>query len=116
MKESRFPAVLAYLIPVIGWLYIVFSQRKNGLAIFHLRQSIGLWLFLIGALMVWAVVGTIIAFIPYMAVVSVALFTLVIAAYLYGFAAWLMGINNAFNNRLIVLPLFGRYASRLPIG
>jgi uncharacterized membrane protein len=114
-KVSRYPAVFAYLIPVIGWLYVFFFQRKNDLAIFHLRQAIGLFLFLIGAMIAWIVVATIIAFIPYMAALGMALFTLVIAAYMYGFVAWIMGMTNAFNSRLALLPLFGRWANRLPI-
>lgn len=52
-KQSPFPAVIAYLIPVVGWLYVYLFQRKNTLAVFHLRQSIGLVLFLIGSLVVW---------------------------------------------------------------
>ncbi len=55
-KQSPFPAVIAY-IPVIGWLYVYCFQRKNPLAVFHLRQSVGLVLFLIGTLVVWAIVG-----------------------------------------------------------
>jgi uncharacterized membrane protein len=115
-KNARIPAALVYLLPIIGWLYVGFFHRKNDLAIFHLRQSIGLCLFLVGVLIAWAVVATLIAFIPYMAVLSIALFTLVIAAYMVGFVVWLMGITHALNHRLIPLPFFGQYASRLPIG
>jgi uncharacterized membrane protein len=114
-RPSRLPAVLAYLIPVVGWLYVFFFQRKNPLAVYHLRQSIGLFLFLAGALAGWAVVGWILAWIPYMTVLSMALFTLVIAAYLFGMLAWILGLINALNNRLNPLPGFGRWANRLPI-
>jgi uncharacterized membrane protein len=112
---SRLPAVLAYLIPVVGWLYVFFFQRKNALAIYHLRQSIGLFLFLIGTMTGWAVIAWVLAFIPYMAVVSIALFAIVMAAYLFGLVAWIVGLTNALRNRLAPLPLFGQWASRLPI-
>lgn len=111
---SPLPAALAYL-PVLGWLYVFFLQRQNQLAVFHLRQSIGLFLFLLATLLVWAVVAWLLVWIPLMAVVSVALFTLVIAAYLYGFVAWLLGIFNALRSRQTPLPGFGGWASRLPI-
>ena len=112
--SSRLAAALAYL-PVVGWLYVFLFQRQNRLAVYHLRQSIGLIVYLIAALAVWAVVGWVLAWIPFMAILSVALFTLVIAAYLYGFVAWILGIVNALNNRLNPLPGFGEWASRLPI-
>lgn len=114
-RSSRLPAVLAYLIPVIGWLYVLAFQRKNLLAIYHLRQSIGLFLFLVAALAGWAVIAWVLAWIPYMDVVGIALFAVVIAAYLYGILAWILGLINALRRRLTPLPLFGRWASRLPI-
>ena len=114
-KQSPFPAVIAYLIPIVGWLYVYLFQRANTLALFHLRQAIGLVLFLIGALIAWIVVGWLLAWIPYVAVFSVALFTLVIVAYIFGALAWLMGMANALQNKTVPLPIFGQWASRLPI-
>ena len=108
------PAFLAY-IPMIGWLYVFLFQRQNALAMFHLRQGIGLFLFLVGTLLIWAAVAWIIAWIPYAAVLGITLFAIVIVAYLYGFVAWIMGMNNALRNRLVKLPLFGEWANRLPI-
>jgi uncharacterized membrane protein len=114
-RPSRLPAVLAYLIPVIGWLYVLFFQRKNELAIYHLRQAIGLLLFLVATLIGWAVIAWILAWIPFMASLSAALFAIVIAAYLYGVVAWILGLINALSNRAVPLPLFGQWADRLPI-
>ena len=113
--SSRLPAVLAYLLPVLGWLYVLFFQRKNSLALYHLRQAIGLVIFLIVIVFAWAVVGWLLAWIPYLNILSIALFALVIGAYFYGFVAWLFGIYNALSDRESPLPLFGRLASRLPI-
>ncbi|MEO8612329.1 MAG: hypothetical protein ABI690_30820 [Chloroflexota bacterium] len=107
-------SVLAY-IPVIGWLYVFFFQRNNPAAIFHLKQGIGLALFLIASLLLWAVVAWIIAWIPYAAVLGITLFAIVMMAYIYGFVVWLMGMNNALHNRLVKLPFFGEWANRLPI-
>jgi hypothetical protein len=107
-------AVLAYL-PVIGWLYVYLFLRHNLLAVYHLRQSIGLFLFLISTLVAWAVIAWLVSWIPYMAFVSIALFTIVIAIYTFGVAVWILGLTNALRNRLIPSPLFGRWADRLPI-
>lgn len=112
--SSRLSAAVAY-IPVIGWLYVLLVQRGDVLARFHLRQSVGLYLFLVAALAAWIIIGFLLALIPLMAVVSAALFTIVIAAFLYGLVALLMGLSNALRGRTNPLPVFGQRASRLPI-
>ncbi len=114
-RPSRAPAVLAYLLPIIGWLYVLFFQRKNALAMYHLRQAVGLCLVLVLAFVGWAVITWVLAWIPLLDIVGVALFTVVITAYLYGVLAWIMGIVNALRCRIAPLPVFGRWASRLPI-
>jgi uncharacterized membrane protein len=113
-KPSPIPASIAY-IPIVGWVYVYFLQRKNPLAVFHLRQSVGLVLFLVATFVIWAVVAYLIALVPYMAVFSVGLFTIVIAFYIFGVVAWVMGIINALNNKSTPLPLLGQWANRLPI-
>ena len=113
--SSRLPAVLVYLLPVLGWLYVIFFQRRNSFALYHLRQAIGLVVFLVVILMAWGVVGWLLAWIPYLNVLSIALFALVVGVYLYGIVAWLIGIYNALSDRESPLPLFGQWASRLPI-
>ena len=111
---ARISAAIAY-IPVLGWLYVFFLQRKNSLAIYHLRQSIGLILFMIAVLAVWAVIAWLLAWIPFMAVLSAALFALVIAAYLYAVLIWVTGLLRALRSQSIPLPVFGHWADRLPI-
>ena len=113
--SSRLPAVLAYLLPVLGWLYVFFFHRRNSLALYHLRQAIGLVLFLLVTLIAWGVVGWLLAWIPYLGILSIALFALVVGVYLYGIVAWLIGIYYALRDRESPLPLFGRLANRLPI-
>jgi uncharacterized membrane protein len=113
--SSRFSAALAYLLPVLGWLYVFFFQRKDSFALYHLRQAIGLVIFLIATLLTWGVLGWLLAWIPYLDILSIALFALVVGAYLYGIVAWLFGIYNALSDRESPLPLFGGLASRLPI-
>ena|SRR6186997_3429149 len=114
-RSSRLPAVLAYLLPVLGWLYVFVFERRNSFALYHLRQAIGLVVFLVVILLAWGVVGWLLAWIPYLGILSIALFALVVSAYLYGIVAWLIGIFNALSDRESPLPLFGRWASRLPI-
>lgn len=111
---TRASAALAY-IPILGWLYVILMQRRNVLALFHLKQSIGWVLFLVLVLTGWALVAWILAWIPYAFIVSIALFALVIAAYLYGAVALFLGVRNALSARAVPLPLFGERANHLPI-
>jgi hypothetical protein len=114
-RPSRFPAAVVYLVPVVGWLYVFSFHRRNTLAMYHLRQVIGLCLFLIAATIGWAVSAWLLAWIPYMGALGMALFAIVIAAYLFGVVAWTLGLINALTKRVVPLPGFGHWASRLPI-
>jgi hypothetical protein len=82
---------------------------------YHLRQSIALSLFLMGTVIAWAVIAWLLAWIPYLAILGIALFALVIAAWLFGIVALVLGLINALSNRLAPLPGLGRLADRLPI-
>lgn len=82
---------------------------------FHLRQAVGLLIFLIGVLIGWGIIAWGVAWLPYMGVLAMALFTLVIAAYLFGAVLWLEGLWNALREREVPLPLFGQWANRLPL-
>jgi uncharacterized membrane protein len=111
-SSARYSAAIAY-IPVIGWLYVLLAQRRNAFAMFHVKQAIGLVVFLIASLLVWAVFTWIISQVPYGFLVGNAFFTIVILAYLYGIFAWVIGIINALRGRTALLPVFGAIANRL---
>jgi uncharacterized membrane protein len=113
--SERICAALGY-IPVIGWLFVLLTQRNNKLAIFHVRQAIGLVLFLAILFAVWALFAFVISQISYGFLIANALFALVFAAFLFGIIALVGGISNALRGKPGILPIFGRRASRLPIG
>ncbi len=116
MNETikRFPALLAYLLPVVGWIYILIFERKNLFVMFHLKQSIGLFGFLVSVATGWTVLAWLIAMIPYGFILSVSLFTLVIAALIFGVIAWILGLLNVLRGKVAFLPLVGRKAYQLP--
>ena len=60
----------------------------------------------------WAVVGWLLTWIPYGFVISVALFALLIPVYVFGFAAWIMGMSNALRGRFAALPMVGGLLDR----
>lgn len=112
--SQRFSAFVAYLLPVVGWLYVGLFQRKSRLAVFHTRQAICLVLFLIASFLGWAIVAYVLALIPYAVVLSAALFTLVIVVVIVAVVIWIIGMVNALRGRIAYLPLIGRWALRLP--
>jgi uncharacterized membrane protein len=113
-SSDRIVAFLAYLLPVIGWLYALIAHRKNAFVVFHTKQAIGLVLFLLGVFAGWAVIAYLLAMIPFVAIVGVILFSLVIAAFILGAVVWIIGMANALRGQLGYLPIFGHRASSLP--
>jgi uncharacterized membrane protein len=114
-NSQRYSAFLVYLIPILGWLYAILFQRKSAFVTFHTRQAIGLFSFLIVIFGAWAVIGYALAWIPFGFIFSMALFSIVIAAVAYGIIAWIMGMANALQGKVALLPIFGRIANNLPI-
>jgi uncharacterized membrane protein len=112
--RERILAFVSY-IPIIGWIYIWYAQRQVPFAMFHLRQSVGLFITVVGVFVGWVVVGWILAWVPYLVVLSMALFALVIAVVIFGVIAWFVGVANAFNGKVAYIPIVGELANRLPL-
>lgn len=113
--KNRLTAFFAYLVPVVGWIFILIFKRKNNFARFHLKQAIGLFLFLLLVSLGWVVVAWLVSWIPYGFILGVGLFTLVISAFLLGLLTWVLGMINSLRGVVAFLPLFGRNAHRLPL-
>ena len=64
-NTQKLSAFIAYLLPILGWLYVILFQRKDAFVVFHTKQAIGLFLFLIIAFGGWAIIGYILAWIPF---------------------------------------------------
>lgn len=109
--STRLSAAIAYL-PIVGWLYVLLFQRRNAFAMFHLRQAVGLVIFLIVAPVGWAVITWLLAWIPFGFLVGNALFALVIVAVVVGVVAWVVGVVNALRGRAAFLPIFGKLANQ----
>jgi uncharacterized membrane protein len=111
---ERISAAVSYL-PVIGWVYAYFLQRSSRLTMFHLKQSLSLFINLVGIFVLWVVVAWVLAWIPYADIVAIALFSIVIAAIFVGAIAWVVGIVNALRGLSQEVPLFSTWAKRLPM-
>jgi uncharacterized membrane protein len=114
-KQSKTLAFLAYLLSILGWLYVLLFQRRDRLAVYHAKQSLGLTLAALAAPVVWALGAWILSWIPLAGpLVAGAAFSLVILTYAFLGGAWITGMVYALQAKTKPLPLVGRWMERIP--
>ncbi len=101
-------ALLAYLIPVLGPVYILALRKDDAFSRFHALQSLLIVLALILAPVAWFLFSWLVVFLPFGGVIAAYIFALVIAVYLAVVVAWLAGIVNALRAKRAPVPFFGR--------
>lgn len=107
-------AFLAYLLVIVGAVYILLVHRKNKLAVHHAKQALGIIIIAISIFIAWVVGGWIISWIPYIGfIVTVALFALVIAAYIVLAVGYITGIIYVLDEKKQPVPVVGKFATRL---
>ncbi len=113
-KSSRYLAFLAYLLSVVGALYVLLTQRRDAFAVYHARQSLALALAALAAPLAWMVCAWALLWVPLAGpVAAVALFALLIGIYVGLAIAWVAGMLYALQGRVKAIPFFGRWAGRL---
>jgi uncharacterized membrane protein len=113
-KPKRYLAFLAYLLSFIGGLYVLLFHREDEFARHHAKQSLGLAVVALGALVAWAVVGWVVSWIPLVGpIVAASLFALVIVTYVALVALLLVGMVRALRASVKPLPVVGDWAQRL---
>lgn len=112
--SKRVNAFIAYLLPIIGWIYLLIFRRKDDFAMFHLKQAIGNFVLVTVVSVGWVVVTWGITWIPYGYLLGMSLFSLVLLAFAVAVVSWLMGVSNALRGRVAFLPIMGRMVYRLP--
>lgn len=116
-SSSRTIAFLSYLLSIVGWLYALAFQRRDPFVFYHARQSMLLTIVALAAPLAWFVLAWVLAWIPLIGpVLSILLFSLVIATELLLFVGWIGGMRNALRGQIHPAPLVGAWAERLPLG
>ena len=106
-------AVLAYILPGVGGLIGLAADGNNHLTRNHAQQSIAAVLALILSFFVWAVVGYIVALIPIAGpIVSIALFSLVIAMAVFLAVNWVISLVVALRGEERTIPVANRIVVR----
>jgi uncharacterized membrane protein len=115
-KPGRNTAFLAYLLPIVGWLYVLLFRRKDEFALYHAKQSMMLTMTAVGAPAAWALVAWIVSWLPLAGpIISVALFALVILTYISLAATWVIGMVYALQAKMKPVPVLGGWAELIPI-
>jgi uncharacterized membrane protein len=115
VSKYQVRAFLAYLLSVLGWLYVLLFQRKDKLAVYHAKQSLGLTLIAIGSVVVWFLGTWIVSWVPLVGpLLAAAAFSQVILIYLFLIVAWIMGMVYALQAKMQPLPFVGKWAERIP--
>jgi uncharacterized membrane protein len=116
-NNKKLSAFLAYLIPILGPLYVFIAQRDDAYATFHAKQSLALTALAIGTPLGWAVLSWALLWIPTAGpLIAVPGFTMVVLIYVFLAVVWIVGMANALRNQLKPLPIVGKWAERIPIG
>lgn len=114
--SDRIPALLAYLLLAIGWVYVLVFRKHDELAVYHTRQSIMLIIAAVGAFVIWAVLGWIVMAIPLIGpIVTASTFSLIVALYMGLAISWVVGIVYTLQAKTKPIPFVGRWAEQLPI-
>lgn len=115
-QSNKLPAFIAYLLPVLGWVYVFWAYRQDTFVVYHTKQSMMLIITAIGGFVVWVILGWLVSFVPFAGpVIAIATFALVIALYIALLISWIIGMIYALQAKLKPVPLIGDWAERLPI-
>ena len=114
-RPKRILAFVAYLLSILGWVYVLLFRREDELAVYHAKQSLVLTLVAIGSAVVWLLGSWILAWIPLAGpLIAAALFSQVILITVFLVVAWLLGMFYALQSRMRPLPVVGKWAERIP--
>ncbi|MDE2819807.1 MAG: hypothetical protein OXI40_08760 [Chloroflexota bacterium] len=112
--SKRIFAVLAYIVPVLGGIIGLAVDGRNPLTRNHAHQSIATVLALLMSFLLWAAVGYLIGLVPIMGpIVSISLFSLVVAMLIFLAINWIISLAVALRGRERTIPFANRIAGRL---
>ncbi|MCY4071551.1 MAG: hypothetical protein OXG60_09630 [Chloroflexi bacterium] len=112
--SKRIFAVLAYIVPVLGGIIGLAVDRNNPLTRNHAQQSIATVLALIMSFLLWAVIGYVIGLVPIMGpIVSISLFSLVVAMLIFLAINWIISLVVALRGRERTIPFANKIVGRL---
>ena len=106
-------AILAYVVPIIGPLYLILSKRNNTYVQYHARQMLVLTLAAVMLPLAWVIIAWPLSWIPIVGpLLAAALFALVILGFIFAAGVWMAGVMQVIKGRLKPLPIVGELSER----
>ena len=106
-------AIVAYLAFPVGPLAVLIFHKQEDYIRMGARQAVWIALAALGVLVVWAAGGWVISMVPYYGfILAVALFAMVIGAYLFLFVLWAIGLANLARTETRPIPVVGSFVER----
>jgi uncharacterized membrane protein len=113
-KSGRIPAFIAYLIPLIGPIYVLLFNRKDLFALYHACQSLAIVITSVLLTLLWGALAWGTSWISLIGpIFGVSTFALVMATWGLTLVTWFMGMWNALQGRYRRLPIFGQWGEKL---
>ncbi|MBN1250050.1 MAG: DUF4870 domain-containing protein [Anaerolineae bacterium] len=107
-------ALVCYLIPILGPVYLLVQERDDRFARVHARQMLALDLLLIALFAAWVVSSWILGWIPTAgALLGAMLFAFVIVGLIAGVGLWVTGLIQALQGNEVALPIVSNVSRRL---
>jgi uncharacterized membrane protein len=107
-RPDRTSAFIAYLLLILGWLYVMLLCRNNDYAVYHAWQSFRLTILALLTTVTWMIGAWLLMLIPIVGPISAAAsFAFVVVIYLGLFIAWIGGMINAVRAERKPMPIFG---------
>jgi uncharacterized membrane protein len=114
VSKGKTLAFLAYLLSILGWLYVLLFQRKDKLAVYHAKQSLVLTVVAIGSIVIWLLGTWIITWIPLVGpLLAAAAFSQVILTGMFVIVATIIGMVYALQEKMQPLPFVGQWGDRI---
>ena len=116
MTKHRVLAFLAYLLSILGSLYVLLFQREDKLAVYHAKQSLGLVLTAIGSIVIWFIGTWVLTWVPLVGpLLAAAAFSQVILTVIFVVVVGVIGMVYALQAKTQPLPLVGKWAEQIPV-
>jgi uncharacterized membrane protein len=112
--NERILCLIAYIFSLPGVILVRFAGKKSSFCLHHARRSAELFIFLLFLFVNWYVITYILSLIPYAGfLLAIALFGIIVAAWIFCLALCVMGIVKALQGKTVVFPFITSFVNKI---
>jgi uncharacterized membrane protein len=111
--SEKILCLIAYVFSLPGVLITRLAGKKSSLCLHHARRSLELFMFMAFLMISWYIVTYILLVIPYAGFpLAMALFGIVVAAWVFCLVLCIMGIVKALREQTLVFPFVSSFMNK----